>query len=73
MTPRDQQKIIGAARAGGVVCKNYFGKVLSVEEKTGANDFRTEADLGSEKAILTILEKEFPTYSIYSEECGFID
>ncbi len=33
-------------------------------------DFQTEADLESEKRILSILKTEFPKYNIYSEEDG---
>lgn len=73
MNSKDQKAIILAAKAGGKVVKSYFGKTLTITEKTIAADFKTEADVGSEKAILAILEKTFPNYNIFSEECGFID
>lgn len=59
--------------AGGKVTKKYFGKVLELEGKSRPADFRTKADLESEKAILKVLEKAFPTYNIISEEAGEID
>ncbi|MSU55297.1 MAG: inositol monophosphatase [Candidatus Taylorbacteria bacterium] len=73
MKLKDQQSIVRAAKAGGKVIQSYFGKTLTITEKSVAADFRTEADIGSEKAILAILERTFPTYNIFSEECGFID
>lgn len=62
-----------AAKAGGKVVRNYFGKVLTIVEKSMASDVRTEADVESEAAIIAILEKAFPTYNIFSEECGLLD
>ena len=73
MNSKDQKVVMGAARAGGKVIRSYFGKVLTIVEKTGAEDFRTEADIGSEAEIIAILEKAFPNWNIFSEECGLID
>lgn len=73
MNFKKKQAIILASKAGGKIVKNYFGKVLAVEEKSCAWDFRTEADVESEKAIIAVLEKAFPKYNIFSEECGLID
>lgn len=73
MLEKDKKAIISAAKAGGKVVKNYFGKVLKVEEKSCAWDFRTQADVESEAEILKILKKNFPTYNILSEECGLVD
>src|SRR3989344_1896456 len=73
MCAKDREKIIFAAKAGGKVLRNYFGKVLTVEEKSCAWDFRTQADVESESAILKVLKKNFPDWNILSEECGFID
>lgn len=73
MTSADKKAIILAAKAGGKVVRKYFGAVLNIEEKSTTADFRTQADVGSEEAILNILGKAFPTYNIFSEECGLID
>ncbi|MFA6963820.1 MAG: inositol monophosphatase family protein [Patescibacteria group bacterium] len=64
--------IIEAAEAGGKIVKEYFGEALELEDKGMAANFRTKADLGSERVILEILEREFPDYNIYSEEAGKI-
>ena len=53
--------------------RKYFGKALKIEEKSCAWDFRTEADVRSEVAIIKVLERAFPSYNILSEECGLID
>ncbi len=73
MLTKDKKAIIASAKAGGKVVRKYFGKVLKVEEKSCAWDFRTEADVESEKAIIAVLNKAFPNFNIFSEECGFID
>ena len=70
MQDKDLQILIQAAKAGGEVLNKYFGQALRPTEKSNHFDFQTEADLESEKAILSIIKKEFPDYSIYSEEEG---
>jgi myo-inositol-1(or 4)-monophosphatase len=73
MIDKKYNKIIKAAKAGGKITKRYFGKVLEIEGKTIPADFRTKADLESEKTIIKILSKSFPEYNIFSEECGEIN
>lgn len=65
--------IITAAKAGGEIVRKYFGEALEIEQKSSITDFRTKADLESEKAILKILSEKFPNYNIFSEEAGSID
>ncbi len=67
---KEYNEIIKAAKAGGKITKKYFGKVLEIEGKSTPADFRTKADLESEKAIIKILTKAFPKYNIISEEAG---
>jgi len=67
---KDYLEIIKAAKAGGETTKKYFGKSLKIEGKSMPADFRTKADLESEKVILKILKKAFPKYNIISEEAG---
>lgn len=73
MIKKKYKAIIKAAKAGGEITKKYFGKVLEIEGKTIPADFRTKADLESEKAIIKILTKAFPKYNIISEEIGEIN
>jgi myo-inositol-1(or 4)-monophosphatase len=70
MINKKYEDILKAAEAGGEVAKKYFGKILQIEGKTMPCDFRTKADLESEKAILEVLDKKFPNYNIFSEETG---
>lgn len=62
-----------AAKEGGKVLEKYFGSNIKVKIKLTNADLQTEADLESEKAILKILKNEFPSYNIWSEECGYFD
>lgn len=62
-----------AARAGGEIIRSYFGEALELTQKTTLADVRTQADLDSEAAILSILERDFPQYNIISEERGSTD
>lgn len=73
LSAKEKETIISAAKAGGAVLQSYFGKTLVCAEKSCAWDFRTEADTESEGAILKVLERAFPKYNIFSEECGRID
>jgi len=73
MIKKEYNEIIRAAKVGGKIVKKYFGKVLEIEGKSIPADFRTKADLESEKAIIKILQKSFPTYNIISEETGEIN
>jgi len=73
MINKDYKEIINAAKIGGEVNKKYFGKILEIEGKSMPCDFRTKADLESEKAIINILERKFPKYNIFSEEIGKIN
>lgn len=68
-----KELIIKAAHAGGKVLLKYFGTDLKVKTKSILADLQTDADVGSEKAILKILEKEFPKHNIWGEESGLQD
>lgn len=66
------KKIIKGAKKGGKVLRCFFGKSIEIEEKTLFANFRTEADLRSESAILKSLQKDFPDFNFLSEERGLI-
>ncbi len=68
-TSHEFETAIRAAKTAGAIQMKYFGKPLEKTMKDG-NDFATKADFESEKAILSILQKEFPDYGILSEEKG---
>lgn len=66
------EDIVEAAKAGGEKLRGYFGQTLELEQKSAVADFRTQADLDSEQAILKVLAKKFPDHNIFSEEAGYI-
>lgn len=59
-----------AAREAGAVLRNYFGTTFAVTPKSMASDMVTDADLASEKAIVSRLRAQFPEYGIQGEEGG---
>lgn len=69
----DINPIIFAAQCGGDELKKYFGKILEIEEKSIPGDIRTGADKNSESIIIQTLQKKFPEFNIFSEECGSIN
>jgi myo-inositol-1(or 4)-monophosphatase len=66
-------KLIKAAKKGGLIVKKYFNRVSTFKTKSTLADIRTIADLESEKALLKILSREFPKCTILSEEKGEIN
>lgn len=64
--------VIIAAKLGGEQLRKHYGKSLQLFEKTHASDFRTKADLASEKEILNHLKAKFPDYNYYAEESGWV-
>jgi myo-inositol-1(or 4)-monophosphatase len=61
-----------AARAGGAILRNYFGRPLAIQEKQGA-DIVTEADLAAEETICAVLRASHPDFGIFSEEQGLAE
>jgi myo-inositol-1(or 4)-monophosphatase len=58
-----------AARHGGKVVREHFGKTAHVTMKRGIEE-QIPTDIESEKAILEVLEGHFPQHNIHSEELG---
>jgi myo-inositol-1(or 4)-monophosphatase len=61
---------IRAAKEAGKILKQHYGKIKKITYKKEYSRL-TAADLLAEKKIIGIIKKEFPEYSIYSEEKGF--
>ena len=53
-----------AAQSAGQILKQMFGKINQIEKK-GETDLVTEADRQSEKAIMDIITRHFPSDTIY--------
>lgn len=58
-----------AASEAGKILRKYHGKPVEMHVK-GKRNLVTEADLLSEKKILEIINSEFPSHGILSEEAG---
>lgn len=59
-----------ALAAGEKILKKHFGRLKKIDTKSSKFDLVTEADKNSEKAILSVLQKAFPTHSFICEEQG---
>ena len=56
-----------AARAGGDVLRESYGRVQAVRFK-GATDLVTEVDVRAEQTIVALIRAHFPTHQILAEE-----
>lgn len=64
------QVAIKAARIGGDILLNYFGKIEHITEKHMAG-LVSEADKASERAIQAELNRAFPEYDFLGEEMAY--
>lgn len=55
---------------GGVVLKQFWGNLSDIRNKDFCGDLVTEADKESERRILDILSREFPSHEVLAEESG---
>jgi|TARA_B100002003_G_C14055841_1_gene508414 myo-inositol-1(or 4)-monophosphatase len=60
---------INLAKQSGKILMKYFGNVKFVKTKEG-HSYYTNADLESEKLILSAIKKKYPSHDIISEESG---
>ncbi|MGD8881477.1 MAG: inositol monophosphatase family protein [Desulfobacterales bacterium] len=60
---------IEAAYAGARVLRDRFGNISRIDKK-GAFNLLTEADIESEKKIITTIREAFPDHAILAEESG---
>lgn len=64
--------LLEAVRAGAREIERFFNNSFTISNKEGVNNLVTEADHASEKAILSVIKKNFPDHFILSEEAGEI-
>jgi myo-inositol-1(or 4)-monophosphatase len=64
--------LFNAIQAGAVQLLKYFNGPLAVSNKEGINNLVTEADHASEKAIIEVIQHQYPDHFILSEETGEI-
>jgi len=70
--PLEYKKLNQAIKEAGQIMLGYFGRLLSLEHKSNSADYRTKADVETERAIIQAIESIFPDYNILAEECGEI-
>ncbi len=59
-----------AIEAGAAQLQHFFNDEFGISNKEGINNLVTEADHASEKAIIEIIQQEYPDHYILSEEKG---
>jgi len=65
--------LLNATEAGAVELRRYFNNAdLKISNKEGVNNWVTEADHASEKAIMDAIASVYPDHFILSEETGEI-
>lgn len=72
MNPFLNIAIRAARKAGDIIVKGYFNQSEIHTEQKGLNDFVTNIDRQSEKAIIKILKTAYPSHSIIGEESGHL-
>lgn len=63
-----KKTLIEATEAGAKELKRFFNGKFKISNKEGINNLVTEADHAADKAILKVIQSEFPTHGIVSEE-----
>jgi len=61
---------IQAALSAGELLRKGFGTSFQIESKPGKQNLVTEYDKASEKCILSLIGKEFPSHRFLAEESG---
>ncbi len=64
--------LIKAVQAGAAQLQHFFNGEFTIANKEGMNNLVTEADHAAEKAIIDVIQKEYPDHFILSEETGEI-
>jgi len=64
--------LLNAVEAGGKELQRFFNGEFKITNKEGINNPVTEADHAAEKAIIDIIQLNFPNHFILSEETGEI-
>ncbi|MEJ7625501.1 MAG: inositol monophosphatase family protein [Ferruginibacter sp.] len=64
--------LLNAIEAGAVQLRHFFNGEFKISNKEGINNLVTEADHAAEKAIIEVIQKDYPDHFILSEETGEI-
>jgi len=65
--------LITTLKASGDTLLEYFNKPLEIKQKESQSSIVTDADIASEKVIISSITKAFPSHNIISEEAGFLN
>ncbi len=68
MVSKELDVAISAAKAGGKILTDFYGNLSGFNTKGSPYNLVTQADLNSEKKIVSILKKAFPSHGIMAEE-----
>ncbi len=63
---------IDIALQAGALLNRYFNETLIIKQKSSERDLVTQADIASEKLIVTAIREAFPSHAILAEEQGQI-
>lgn len=64
--------LLKATEAGAAELKRFFNGSFVISNKEGINNLVTEADHAAEKAIIQVIQADYPDHYILSEESGEI-
>ena len=64
--------LLNAVQAGAAQLSHFFNGQFKISNKEGINNLVTEADHAAEKAIIEVIQKDYPDHFILSEESGEI-
>ncbi|WP_320667733.1 inositol monophosphatase family protein [Prochlorococcus sp. MIT 1307] len=59
-----------AAKEGGNILMQYYGKIKNIKNKSRSGDLVTEADLACEEFVVNYLNSKTPKITIHAEERG---
>ena len=62
--------LLEAIEKGADELQRFFNGTFKISNKEGINNLVTEADHAAEKAIISVIQKNFPEHFILSEEVG---
>ena len=62
--------LLNAVQAGAAQIQHYFNGEFKISNKEGINNLVTEADHAAEKAIIEVIQADYPEHFILSEETG---
>lgn len=65
-----KQTLLKATEAGAAELKRFFNGSFAISNKEGVNNLVTEADHAAEKAIMAVIQNDYPDHFILSEESG---